>query len=307
MIDRLRLKQTATDYFISLKQARSKIIRKLKSRDRVEFSNKRTKAYNFAEKVNGNSPVVMGMAKDYLDENDYPTHVALVPDGNRRFANDRGLTVGEGYAAGAEKIIQFREWAMVDNDVEYITAFLLSTENIKRRPKDELAQLYGVFTGFFNSVAENEAVQEAGIKHEVRGNEEAMSMLPDEVLESINHMESATEDLDQHTMVFTLGYGSRDDLARAARRTNDLAINGQITVSDDGEDNNEFRQNLMLGDLPDVDLMLRTSERRLSNYLLYSNAYAELVFLDKMWPAFSEGDFYASMYRYANRDRRFGV
>jgi len=133
-------------------------------------------------------------------------------------------------------------------------------------------------------------------------------MLPDEVLDSIENMEDATADYDQHKMVFLMPYGSRDDIVSAARQTSPaMSSGGQITVTDEGEDNTDFRDNLMLGDLPDVDLMLRTSEQRISNFMLYENAYAEMVFLEKMWPSFTESDFYESMYKYANRERRFGV
>jgi len=172
------IQQTATDYFINLKQARGKVIRKLKSRERNEIANKRTELYNFAEKVNSTSPVVKQLAKINLSQDDFPTHVALVPDGNRRWAEDRQLTVGQGYAQGAEVIKRFRKWAMVDNSVNYISTFLLSTENIKRRPQDELEQLYSVFVDFFNGVAENSVVHDNRIKHEVRGNTDSLSMLP---------------------------------------------------------------------------------------------------------------------------------
>jgi len=127
------------------------------------------------------------------------------------------------------------------------------------------------------------------------------------VTDSINNMEQATSQYEDKRMIFLLGYGSRDDIARAARKTNSLPVNGQITVTEEGEDDNEFRQNLMLGDLSDADVMIRTSESRLSNYMLYSNAYAEFIFKDSMWPSYSKGDFYQDMYTYSHRDRRYGV
>lgn len=301
------IQRTATDYFINLKQARGKIIKKLKARERKEISNKRTELYNFAEKVNSSSPVVKQLAKANLSQDDFPTHISLIPDGNRRWANDRQLTVGQGYAAGAEVIKDFRKWSMVDNSTDVVSAFLMSTENIKRRPEGELSQLFSVFIDFFNGVAENDFVHENKIRHEVRGNDHAMDLLPDEVTDSINTMEKATSQYEDKKMVFLLGYGSRDDIARAARKTDSMPVNGQITVTEEGEDDNEFRQNLMLGDLPDADLMIRTSESRLSNYMLYSNAYSEFIFKDMMWPAYTETEYWQDMYNYANRDRRFGV
>jgi len=134
MIDSQYFKQTATDYFMSLKSARAQMVGRLKARERIEPFNKRTEMFNFAQRVNSESPLVKTLAKSNLSEDDFPTHIALVPDGNRRWSDDRGLSVGEGYGAGAEKIKQFRKWSMVDHDVETVSAFLMSTENIKRRP-----------------------------------------------------------------------------------------------------------------------------------------------------------------------------
>jgi undecaprenyl diphosphate synthase len=108
--------------------------------------------------------------------------------------------------------------------------------------------------------------------------------------------------------VFLMPYGGRDEIVKAARNADSpLMDSSGVVVEDNGEDETQFREQLMLGDLPDVDLMMRTSEVRLSNFMLYHNAYAEFVFMQKNWPSFTESDFYESMYKYANRDRRFGV
>jgi tritrans,polycis-undecaprenyl-diphosphate synthase [geranylgeranyl-diphosphate specific] len=243
--------------------------------------------------------------KQELSKSDYPQHIGLIPDGNRRWAKDRNLTVGEGYATGAEKIKMFRRLAFKNEKVDTVSVFLLSTENIERRPQGELQQLYGVFSSFFDGIRDNEDVHDNNIRHEVRGNEEAINMLPDNVTEAINDMEEATEEYDENKMVFLLGYSGRDEIINAAHDT----PRGQVSIeiTDEGEDETEFRENLMLGDLPDIDLMLRTSERRISNFMLYENAYSEMVFVDKFWPDYTTADFYEAMYSYANRSRRFGV
>jgi undecaprenyl diphosphate synthase len=218
------------------------------------------------------------------------------------------MTVGEGYAAGAERIRNFREWAFVDNDIDVVSVFLLSTENIERRPEEELAQLYTVFENFFEGVPDNDIVNEHQIKHEVRGNGESFEMLPDRVIDAIDEMEEHTSDFKGPRMVFLIPYGGRDEIIRAAKKT-DMPVSdvdrGEIEIS--GEDEETFRENLLVGDLPDVDLMVRTSEQRISNFLLYHNAYAEMVFLDKMWPSFTETDFYESIYKFSTRERRYGV
>lgn len=299
------IKPAIIDNLIKAKDFRSNTIERFKSRDKVEPLGVRQTILNKMGTVNAQAPVTKWLIQPDLEQDDFPSHIALTPDGNRRWADARGLTVGEGYASGAEVIKDFRKWSMVDNSVDTVSVFLMSTENIERRPEDELAQLYTVFTDFFNGVAENNLVHENRIRHEVRGNEDAMEMLPDEVLDSINTMEEATDEYQNKRMVFLLPYGGRYEIINAARRTS--RGDSRIEVSGTGEDDTEFRDNLLLGDLSDVDLMIRTSERRISNFMLYSNAYAEFIFKDKMWPSYTSSDFYQDMYSYANRSRRFGV
>ena len=296
---------TVIDNLITAKDFRSNVIRRFKARNKIEPLGVRQTILNKMGQVNAMAPAPKFLIQPQLSQDDFPSHIALTPDGNRRWANARGLTVGEGYGNGAEVIKDFRKWSMVDNSVDTLSVFLMSTENIERRPEDELAQLYTVFTDFFNGVAENDLVHENKIRHEVRGNEDAMDMLPDEVLDSINTMEEATDEYQNKRMVFLLPYGGRDEIINAARRTS--RGDSRIEVSGTGEDDTEFRDNLLLGDLTDVDLMIRTSERRISNFMLYENAYAEFVFLDKMWPSYTESDFYQNIYSYANRNRRYGV
>lgn len=302
------ISDTVIDNLITRKEIRADAIRRIRARERIELKDKRTEAYNALAELNAKAPINKFLIKNQLDRGDYPSHIALIPDGNRRWARARGLTVGEGYAVGSQKLEKFREWAMIDNDVDVATCFTLSTENIERRPMHELKQLYGVFTKFFNRVADTPEVHENEIKHEVRGAPEAMEKMPQEVNDAIENMESATQDYDEGRIVFLMPYGGRDEIVKAARNADSpLMDSAETVVSDDGEDETQFREELMLGDLPDVDLMMRTSEVRLSNFMLYHNAYAEFVFLQKNWPSFSESDFYESMYKYANRDRRFGV
>lgn len=302
------LGNTIIDNLISRKEARADAIRRLRARDRLDLTSTRRDMWNAASNVNAKSPLTQALVQQKLDNSDFPTHLALVPDGNRRWAKSRDLTVGEGYGMGAEVIKNFREWAIVDNDVSTVSTFLLSTENIEKRPDDELEQLYGVFSDFFNGVAESEFVMENEIKHEVRGAEEGLELLPDVVTDSIDKMERATESFTGGKLVFLMPYGGRDEIVKAAKQSaSPLSGATMDTTETRGEGETEFRSNLMLGDLPDVDLMVRTSEIRISNFMLYHNAYAEFVFFQKNWPSFSESDFYESIYKYSNRDRRFGV
>jgi|APHM01.1.fsa_nt_gi undecaprenyl diphosphate synthase len=289
---------------IKAKKFRNSLITRFKSRSKFEPLGARQNVWNKLGTLNGKAPVSTSLIKQELESSDFPSHIALTPDGNRRWAKARDLTVGEGYAAGAEQIKTFRRLSF-NNPVDTVSVFLLSTENIARRPQGELQQLYGVFSNFFNSIADNKFVHDNRISHEVRGNEEAIDMLPDNVLDAIDKMEEATEDYDENKMVFLVGYSGRDEIINAAR--NIPRGQSEIEITGEGEDETEFRDQLLLGDLSDVDMLIRTSERRISNFMLYENAYSELVFMDKFWPDYTPADFFQNIYTYANRDRRYGV
>lgn len=302
------LTDATIDNLVKMKNFRSDIIRRFRSRQKLEVSNLRQNIWNVAAGINQQSPATKFLIKQKLTRDDFPDHISLIPDGNRRWAKNRDLRVGKGYGYGAQVIKGFEKWAMIDNDVDIITTFLLSTENIMRRPEDELEQLYDVFEQFFNKIAENQIIHDNRIRHEVRGNKDSMQMLPNRVLDAIEKMERATEGYNEHHMVFMLPYGARDDIVSAARETpTGITRHGQIAVSSEGEDETEFRENLTVGDLPDVDLLIRTSEERISNFMLYENAYSEIYFLKNNWPATTESDFYQAIYSYANRERRYGV
>jgi tritrans,polycis-undecaprenyl-diphosphate synthase [geranylgeranyl-diphosphate specific] len=308
MSDSPSLGNTIIDNLITRKEARADAIRRVRARDRIDFTSNRQSLWNKTAQLNAESPLTKALIKQKLDSSDFPTHLALIPDGNRRWARARDLTVGEGYGVGAEVIKEFRKWALVDNNISTVSAFLMSTENIEKRPENELKQLYNVFTDFFNGVPENDFVMENEIKHEVRGAERGFEMLPDEVNDAIENMETATEAFTGGKLVFLMPYGGRDEIIKAAKQSASPLGGATLRAqSTQGEGEDEFRQNLMLGDLPDVDLMVRTSEVRISNFMLYHNAYAEFVFFQKNWPSFSESDFYESIYKYSNRNRRFGV
>lgn len=304
---------TILDNLITRKEARADALRRVRARDRIELFGKRQQLLNKSLDLNAEAPLVKAIIKEKSDQIEFPQHLALIPDGNRRWARARGMPVGAGYHEGSKKLEAMRRWAMIDNDVKVTSVFTLSTENIARRPEDELKQLFAVFTNFFTRAAESDEVHENRIKHEVRGNSEGMSKLPSEVTDAIQYMERETAEYNESgdkKIIILMPYGGRDEIINAARRaTSPLVAEGdeQLIVSERGEDEHNFRDSLLLGDLPDVDLMMRTSEIRLSNFMLYHNAYAEFVFFKKNWPSFTEADFYEGIYKYANRDRRFGV
>jgi len=308
MVEASLLTDTALDKLIERRKSREYAIQRLRNRDKLEPFGVRRAGYNQLLKLSNESPITGQILKNNISKQQLPDHIALIPDGNRRWARSRGMSVGQGYANGANAIRSFRKWAMVDNDVSTITVFLLSTENIERRPKDELSQLYAVFEDFFSGVAHNDLVMENEIRHEVRGDTEYLQKLPSEVKGSINDMEDSTSEFEDKRIIFLMPYGGRNELVKASNDSNPFNRSTNDTdVSETGEDEQGFRESLLLGDLADVDLMVRTSEIRISNFMLYHNAYSEFVFFNKNWPSFTQTDFYESIYKYQNRERRFGV
>jgi undecaprenyl diphosphate synthase len=298
---------TIIDNLIMAKDFRANVIKRFQSRSKIEPLGLRQSLLNKMSTLNRKAPIAKSLIIPELDQDDFPNHLALVPDGNRRYSDKYGKNVGWGYAAGARKIKQFRKWALVDNPINTVSAFLLSTENIERRPEDELEQLFQVFADFFDEIPESDIVKNNGIRHRVVGNQDSMDKLPQHVRDSIEYMEKQTAEYDGKEMIFMIPHGGRDEIVRAASNTDSGLDSKQITVSNNGEDNNEFRKELDLGGVSDIDLFIRTSEHRISNFALYHLAYSEIVFVDSLWPEFSEHDFLQAIYQYANTSRRFGV
>jgi undecaprenyl diphosphate synthase len=230
--------------------------------------------------------------------NKAPRHVAIIMDGNGRWAKQRGLPRVAGHKAGAEAVRRAMQ-AAVDNGVEVLTLYAFSSENW-RRSTEEIADLTGLMRFYLER--ELATLHKEGVKLRLIGDYSAFG--PDLVA----RLERAIEHTGGNrrlTLVVALNYGSRTEIAGAARALAVKAAAGEIEP--DAIDETAIEAELQTHGLPQLDLLIRTSgEVRLSNFLLWQAAYAELMFVDTLWPDFSEQDFAEALERFAARERRFG-
>jgi undecaprenyl diphosphate synthase len=228
-----------------------------------------------------------------------PVHVAIIMDGNGRWAKSRGLPRYEGHRRGLEAVRRAVRSAIA-HDVRYLTIYSFSAENW-RRPADEVAMLMGLLKRFIRKdLAE---LHKNGVRVRIIGERHNLAA---DIAGLLTEAESLTKDNVGLTLVVAFNYGARQEMVSAARR---LAVDiraGRVALDAIGED--EFAARLDTAGLPDPDLIIRTSgEMRLSNFLLWQAAYAELVFLPILWPDFDDAAFVSALQQYAARERRFGA
>ncbi len=220
-----------------------------------------------------------------------PEHVAIIMDGNGRWAKKRLLPRSAGHRAGMNRMVALSEH-IFDRGAKWCTLYALSTENFNR-PEEELEGLYSLFREYFrkNTVT----LKKKGIVLRVVGN---LGLLPEDVREIIRKGEEETQGGLRGTLVLAIGYGSRQEIVAAVNRA----------VREGKEVNEEsFSALLSTEGMPDPDLLIRTGkEQRLSNFLLWQSAYTELYFTEKLFPDFSDKDFDKAVEEYALRERRFG-
>lgn len=215
-------------------------------------------------------------------------HVAIITDGNGRWARQRGLSELAGHEAGADTV-KARLRDAVDLGVEQLTIYSFSTENWNRSP-DEVAGLMAMFARRIDR--ETPELNDEGVRMRFIGRRE--DPVPAELIERMAWAERVTAENRRITLFVAFNYGGRAEIVDAAR-------------SFTGGDEDAFRAHLYAPDLHDPDVIIRTSgEKRLSNYLLWQGAYSELVFRDELWPDFSRAAFEASLEEFAARQRRFG-
>ena len=227
-----------------------------------------------------------------------PRHVAIIMDGNGRWAQSRGLPRVAGHRAGAEAVRRALQ-AAADQGVEVLTIYAFSSENW-RRSDEEVSDLTALMRFYLER--ELKTLEKERVRLQLIGDYQAFG--PD----LAGRLEKAVERTAGNTrltLVIALNYGSRAEIAAAARKLAQAAIAGTLSPSDIDEE--AIERGLQTRDLPPLDLLIRTSgEVRLSNFLLWQAAYAELLFLDVMWPDFDEKVFAEAIEKYAVRQRRFG-
>jgi undecaprenyl diphosphate synthase len=227
-----------------------------------------------------------------------PQHVAIIMDGNGRWAKQRGLPRLEGHRRGVETVRTVVDAARAIG-IRYITLYAFSVENWKR-PAEEVSGLMGLLDYFLKRELNNL------IKNRVRlltiGRTAA---LPENVQRELNRVIEATKDFTEWTLVLALNYGSRTEIADAARDYAAAVASGAVSAESSWEN---FSRYLYTAKIPDPDLLIRTSgELRISNFLLLQCAYSELVFTPVAWPDFGEADLRAAVEEYGRRERRYGL
>ncbi len=227
-----------------------------------------------------------------------PAHVAIIMDGNGRWAKKRGLPRSAGHRAGAKTLETITRYAG-NLGIRYLTVYAFSTENWKR-PKQEVDELMKLLCAYLDDY--RRLIGDDNIRIRVIG---TRGGLTDEILEKIHTVEAATEKNDGLTLNIALNYGGREELTHVVRALCAKAGRGEIRAEDIGEADVETM--LYTAGCPDPDLIIRPSgEQRLSNFLLWQSAYSEFWYSHVNWPDFKPRDFDRAIYDYQNRDRRFG-
>ena len=228
-----------------------------------------------------------------------PKHVAIIMDGNGRWAKQRGKERFEGHLMGVESVRSVTR-AAVRNGVEWLTLYAFSTENWGR-PAAEVDAIMELFCR--TVVSEGEALAEQGVRVRILGERTRFSQA---VLEMIERIEATTAQGDKMTLVLAFNYSSRREMVLAAQELARRVASGEISVEDIDEQG--FASALMTCDMPDPDLIIRTSgECRLSNFLLWQASYSEFYFPEVLWPDFNEAEFDKAIEVFAKRDRRYGL
>jgi len=228
-----------------------------------------------------------------------PRHIAIIMDGNGRWAQSRGLSRLAGHSRGAEALRR-TVTAARELGLDYLTVFAFSSENWER-PAAEVEGLMGLLRRYLRGeVAE---LHENGVRLRFIGEHDR---LPGDIVELMTDAESLTRGNERLTLTVAVNYGSRREFVLAGRRLARAAVGGVLDPDSIGED--EVASVLFTADIPDPDLIVRTGgERRISNFLLWQSAYSEFVFLDKYWPDFGKGDLEAAIREYQSRHRRYGA
>jgi len=232
-----------------------------------------------------------------------PTHVAYIPDGNRRFAKRLMKTPWKGHEWGNEKLRDVFEWS-IKAGVKVITLYALSLENLTSRPRHEIDFLLNLAKKEARGVIENRNhfVHKNRVKLKFFGRTD---LLPKELQSLFRKAEQKTSSYSSYFLNFAIAYGGRQELVEASRRIAVKIASGRLDPED--VDEHTVRQNLQTNGHPDPDLIIRTGgEKRLSNFLLFQSAYSELAFTDTYWPALTKKELLTILKDYGSRERRFG-
>lgn len=233
-----------------------------------------------------------------MHSKNFPKHIAVIMDGNGRWAKERGLSRTEGHRRGVDKVREIMRYAN-ELKIKVLTIFAFSTENWKR-PKREVSMLMFLLKGFLKK--EIADLNKRNIRFKKIGRDDP---IPKTLQGLIAKAEDVTKNNTGLIMNLALNYGSRTEIIDATRKIANCAMNGDLKIEDINEDC--FSSFLYTAELPDPDLFIRTSgEMRISNFLLWQLSYSELCFVKKYWPDFTKKDFLTAIDDFQKRNRRFG-
>ena len=227
-----------------------------------------------------------------------PNHIAIILDGNGRWAKSKGMPRSYGHVKGCANLESICD-DIKDIGVKYLTVYAFSTENWKRS-REEVEGLMKLFRSYLKKCKKSAAKNKMRVK--VIGD---ISAFDEDIQESVRELEEFSKDYDELFFQIALNYGSRDEIVRGVRRLAQDAVEGKIKPEEITEDT--FGNYLDTAGIPDPDFMIRTSgEQRLSNYLLWQLAYTEFYFTDVSWPDFHKPELMKAIEKYNERDRRYG-
>ncbi|MEM3694939.1 MAG: polyprenyl diphosphate synthase [Candidatus Bathyarchaeia archaeon] len=232
-----------------------------------------------------------------------PEHIAIILDGNRRWASEKDLNPWIGHAKGAEKVEQLLGWCL-KLKVKSITLYAFSTENF-RRTKSEVEEIMRIAEEEFRKILTDERIHKNKVRVKVIGR---LNLLPEDLRRLIKDVENATQNYDQYFLNIAFAYGGRAEIVDAARKIAEKVKAGELKP--ENVDEETFEKHLYTAHMPkqDPDLIIRTSgEERLSGFLLWQSAYSELCFLDVYWPDFRFIDLLRAVRTFQKRKRRFGA
>lgn len=236
--------------------------------------------------------------KNKINSEKLPKHVAIIMDGNGRWAKQKGLIRTIGHEKGSTAVREVVE-ASAEIGIENLTLYAFSTENWKR-PKFEVDTLMKLLVSSLKK--EIQKLHDNNIKLNAIGN---LKLLPKKVLAELSDVIERTKNNSRMTLTLALSYGSREEIVNAMKEIGEKVKNN--IISHEKIDETIINEHLYTRNLPDVDLLIRTSgEQRISNFLLWQIAYAELYFTEVLWPDFSKEELYIALHSYQNRERRFG-
>jgi tritrans,polycis-undecaprenyl-diphosphate synthase [geranylgeranyl-diphosphate specific] len=232
-----------------------------------------------------------------------PEHIAIIPDGNRRFAKKLLEAPEKAHDWGMKKAESVTGWCR-ELGIKNTTFYTLSLENLERRPQIELEFLFGLFRKEMDDIIEkpDHWINKTNTKVNFIGE---LDMLPKDLQEKMNKVREKTRGNKEWSVNLAIAYGGRQDILGAVKKISKDVSAGNI--SSDNIDEAAIRHNLSTSDSPDPDLIIRTGgERRLSNFLTFQSTYSELIFLDTLWPDFGKDEFVKAVKEFGDRERRFG-